>query len=171
MEYTTPEPFQPKKVLFKKSTVIMMLALFLGAVVFWYIYTHSDLIKGETGNPPEKTELQAQNLLDAPDKVGLSYEEYEGEVQRLAIKADTIVLNSACNMEPLIIEISKNGMLTIDNRDSAEHMLVFEDENFFTVTAGSKREINITEAFGKGEGIYRYRCGDQQKTVGIMYVK
>lgn len=172
MEYTTPEPLRPKSPGRTKNALVRIVAIAAAAGVFWYIYTHSNLIsRNQTEDNSNTTDRQAQErLLVAPEATGLSSEDYAAQVERYAIEADTIALTSGCTMDPLIIKMNEKNTLKLDNRDNSEHMIVFEDQNFFTVAPNTVREINITEAFGKGQGIYRYRCGDQEKTVGILYV-
>lgn len=120
----------------------------------------------------ERMRAEQRRLFDTPAILGLTPEEYAAEVERLAVESDTVTVGPECVMDPLIIKMKEGSVLKIDNKDSVEHVLAFEDQNFFGVSSGFVREINITEVFGKGEGIYRYRCGDRslEEAVGIMYV-
>ena len=172
MEYTKPEALHPKPAGHKKTTALRIVLFVLAVGVFWYIYTYSDLISKRTADDDSQlSERKAQEqLLVAPESAGMSAEQYAAEVERYATEADTITLAAGCAMEPLILKMNEKKTLKLDNRDTSEHMIVFEDQNFFTVAPNTVREINITEAFGKGQGIYRYRCGEQEKAVGILYV-
>lgn len=120
----------------------------------------------------ERMKAEQRRLFDTPATLGLTAEEYATKVEQLAVESDMIVISTECAMDPLIIKMKEGSILKIDNKDSTEHMLAFEDQNFFAVSSGFVREINITEVFGKGEGIYRYRCGNRslEEAVGIMYV-
>lgn len=172
MEYTTPEPLHPKVPGSTRRAVVRIIAFAAAVGVFWYIYTHSTLISQKpTADDANINDRGAQEqLLAPPEAAGLSSEDYAAQVERYAVEADTIALTSDCTMEPLILKMNEKKTLKLDNRDTTEQMIVFEDQNFFTVAPNTVREINITEAFGKGQGIYRYRCGAQEKTVGILYV-
>lgn len=151
-----------------------LIVLGVGILVATSFFTNRTTTEEVVPAPDSSVVLREsqRKLLSTPLKLGMTDEVYAAEVARLAVEADTISIGAECSMDPLIIKMKEGSILKIDNKDSAEHMLAFEDQNFFAVSAGFVREINITEVFGKGEGIYRYRCGDRslEETVGIMYV-
>ena len=178
MEYTTPEG-TPTRLQRRRGLIISVATIFLLTLAVlggWYYlnFARSPL-------PPPGPTVEEQNagrraaqqrLLVSPEQLNLTPEAYAAEVAQLAVESDTITMSADCSMDPLIIKMKEDSVLKIDNRDSVEHVLAFEDQNFFAVSSGRTRDINITEVFQKGEGIYRYRCGDrsQEIAVGIMYV-
>lgn len=97
---------------------------------------------------------------------------YSEAVEEFAVPADTIVVTEKCTMSPLVIKLPENSTLRIENQDSVPHTIAFEDQNFFTVSAGKTREINVLEVFKKPAGVYRYRCNDLSTSanVGVMYI-
>ena len=99
------------------------------------------------------------------DEVGVEEEEEDEETT-----TPNLIIKFQTHSEKRWEKMNEKKTLKLDNRDTTEQMIVFEDQNFFTVAPNTVREINITEAFGKGQGIYRYRCGEQEKAVGILYV-
>lgn len=178
MEYTTPEgtPVQPLRRHWLTVGIATTVLLILAVLGGWYYlnFARSPLPPPGPTAEEQKAELRLaqQRLLVSPEQLNLTPEAYAAEVTKLAVESDTITMSADCNMDPLIIKMKEDSVLKIDNRDSVEHVLAFEDQNFFAVSSGRTRDINITEVFQKGEGIYRYRCGDrsQEIAVGIMYV-
>lgn len=159
---------------------IISIAVIVGIVLVGIAFLFLIFSKGEPvpeGPTSEeiakaKTLAEQKRLLATPEALSMTPDTYASEVARLSVETDTIFMGTECSIDPLIIKMKEGSILKIDNKDSVEHVLAFEDQNFFAVAGGQVREINITEVFGKGEGIYRYRCGDisQEVTVGIMYV-
>ncbi len=176
MEYTVPEGSKihsrsKKKTLMVAVVVVVLLIIFVLGYLK-YVKLASSVI--ESNEDEKETELRQaqQKLLIAPGESGMNPAEYAAEVAHLAVESNTITVMADCSMNPLIIKMGEGSVLKLNNQDVSEHVFVFEDENFFAVPAGQVREINITQVFGKGEGIYRYRCGDraQAENVGIMYL-
>lgn len=97
---------------------------------------------------------------------------YTETVLRLAQESDTLTIGANCAMEPLVLRLREGAVLNIVNNDTSEHTIAFEDQNFFNVSAGGRRAINITEMFQRGEGVYRYRCNDisLDQNVGVMSI-
>lgn len=178
MEYRVPEGMSPRPQYRNRLVLLIVTTLFVvltGGGVWYYLHSTKDPL------PPPGPTVEEQNaerrvaqqrLLVSPEQLGLTPEAYAEEVARLAAESDTITVGAECSMDPLIIKMKEASVLKIDNKDSVEHVLAFEDQNFFAVSSGRTREINITQVFKKGEGIYRYRCGDRSPeiAVGIMYV-
>ena len=120
----------------------------------------------------QKTREAQRKLLVPPEKAGLTKEMYEQQVSQLSEKGTVITMGPECDMSPLILRLTTGDSLQVHNTDGVEHVIAFEDENFFAVSAGDTRNINITTVFGKKEGIYRYRCGESthNENVGILYI-
>lgn len=116
--------------------------------------------------------IDPHQLLTAPDDNSQSQETYVQAIESVAVATDTITLTEGCTMSPLIVRLPENSVLNIHNTDTTEHTIAFEDQNFFNVSPGQMRAINLTETFGKKIGIYRYKCNDisLERNVGIMYV-
>ena len=95
---------------------------------------------------------------------------YQTKIAEVAVEAEAITLGTNCDVHPLVIKV-KTGVIKVRNTDSIEHVIAFEDENFFAVSAGGEREIS-TATLNKGPGIFRYRCGEQRegKNVGVLYI-
>lgn len=176
MEYTIPEgvthPIRHKRtILFAVVGAVVV----IGFVIWVYLHYVPPTVPPPGPTEAEKkTELRQaqQKLLIAPEKAGMTKEDYAAEVAALAIEVDTITVMAGCTMDPMIIKMKEGSVLKLNNQDVSEHTLAFEDQNFFGIAPGLTREINITQVFGKNEGIYRYRCGDlsQDQNVGIMYI-
>lgn len=176
MEYTVPEGSKihtrSKKKTFMVAVVVVVLLIIVVLGYLKYVKQASSV----TGSDEEEKETELrqaqQKLLIAPGESGINPGEYADEVAHLAVESNTITVTADCSMDPLIIKMREGSVLKLNNQDVSEHVFVFEDENFFAVPAGQVREINITQVFGKGEGIYRYRCGDHSRAenVGIMYL-
>ncbi len=146
-------------------------ALFITTLNFLLAQTSVSTIVQGVDEPTIKSPESA--LLTPPDRSNqAAVSAYEKQVKALAVQSETLTVGEGCAMSPLIIRLPENSVLKIDNKDSKVHTIAFEDQNFFNVSAGKVRELNITEVFGKGEGIYRYRCNDQSlsKNVGVMYI-
>jgi hypothetical protein len=160
IEYTRRHP---------RLFVVFGLGLFINAFVLLCAYQNEDTPQVSV----VENKIDVRTLLVPPDTSSPeALALYEAHVADNAVVSDTISLDAGCAMSPLIVRLPENSILKIDNRDAVEHTLAFEDQNFFNVSAGQIREINITEVFGKGSGIYRYRCNNisLESAVGIMYV-
>ena len=113
-------------------------------------------------------------VLTAPAADATSEEqaEYVVSVKRLAEAAAVLEIGEGCTMTPLVLKLAEGETLTIQNNDATAHTIAFEDQNFFSVSPGRSREIDLMAIFGKGEGIYRYRCSDvdRENNVGVLYI-
>ncbi len=153
---------------------------FVGLIGFALFITTLNVLLAQTqvpavlhGNSTQDVVSAERALLTPPDRSNqAAVATYEEQVKELAVPSETLTVGEGCVMSPLIIRLPENSVLKIDNKDSKVHTIAFEDQNFFNVSAGKVREINITEVFGKREGIYRYRCNDQslEENVGVMYI-
>lgn len=156
------------------GVTITMLVLF--CVTFFFLYRTIVEEKGEVSdeevlseNAPtaEITEAERELLLtgDIEDHV------YINTVSKVATNVETLEIGEGCVMSPLVLRLSLNTPLTIENKDTQNHVIAFEDENFFSVTAGRSRVIDL-HRFGKEEGVYKYRCGDvsREEAVGVLYI-
>jgi plastocyanin len=159
---------------YPKLFALCSITLFILVALLWVHVQKGSSVAVPTVPDTSATQLEAQKkLLIAPDTTNTeAVATYTTAVAANSVESDTIVVNTACVMSPLIIKMKEGAQLTIENRDTTEHVLAFEDQNFFAVSGGQVRTINITDVFGKGAGIYRYRCGDisKEQNVGIMYV-
>jgi plastocyanin len=154
-----------------RYVAVFGLALFLCGVTILGTFFYQSEQQENTETTVEK--FDARLLLNAPDTANSeSVERYESQVKENAVSTDTITVGAGCSMDPLIVRLPENSVLKLNNVDATEHTIAFEDQNFFNVSASSTREINITEVFGKGAGIYRYRCNDQslEEAVGVFYI-
>lgn len=97
---------------------------------------------------------------------------YKERIKELAKATNILTVGKQCSMDPLVIELTLGEDLTIQNTDTVLHTVAFEDGNFFSVSPGKDRTINIEQTFGKSAGIYRYGCNDIsfEENVGVMYV-
>ena len=137
----------------------------------WFNSYKDDPALLEAEQARQQRELQKQ-LLVSPTELNVPEEQYNERVNQLSEEGDTITMGTNCAMDPLILKLKTGSELKLQNNDSVEHFIVFEDSNFFSVSANDTRSINITETFGKSDGIYRYRCGEREDSsnVGIMYI-
>lgn len=114
-----------------------------------------------------------QKILDGPPQNASPTEvvKYNTLVKDKAISTNELTIGINCKMNPLVLEITTTDVLTIRNDDSIQHVISFEDQNFFTVSANDSRELTL-ERIGKKPGIYRYRCGDmnEEENVGVLYI-
>jgi plastocyanin len=143
--------------------------IFALGIVLWL---HVSVFENPQGSDAQLP-LDPHTLLTAPDETNKeAFAAYFAQVAELAVESDTITISGACAMDPLIINMKDNSTLKITNTDAKDHTIAFEDQNFFNVSAGQTREINIAATFGKTAGTYRYRCNDisLEANVGIMYV-
>jgi hypothetical protein len=144
--------------------------IFALGIVLWL---HCSVFENSVHESNQQQQLDPHTLLTAPDETNKeAFAAYSAQVAELAVESDTITISGACTMDPLIINMKNNSTLKIINTDTTDHTIAFEDQNFFNVSAGQTREINIASIFGKTAGTYRYRCNDisLEANVGIMYV-
>jgi uncharacterized membrane protein YvbJ len=160
----------------KNQTIGIIIVIFILSlmIVFWVCnpqlareVKEVKEVKEEIINPSEqeKTTLLSEPAVQAGDDYQTLVEKYARDTQNLTIGPN-------CQMDPLVIKFNGNATLVITNSDSLEHTISFENQNFLNVSPNGKREINIQETFGIGEGIWRYRCGDlnAEQNVGVMYL-
>ena len=97
---------------------------------------------------------------------------YAERVKNEAKRADVLTIGVKCEMNPLVLKLKEGEMLKLKNTDIVVHTVAFEDQSFFTVSPGRDRSIDLAAVFGKGEGIYRYRCNDVSfdDNVGVLYI-
>jgi len=147
--------------------ILIGFAVFISAMNLWMMMT--PVQRAIVSDVTTINAADAQTLLIPPTTDAAVYEQ---KVQQYAVQSDTITVSEHCVMNPLVVKLPQNSVLKIDNRDTTTHTVAFEDQNFFNVEAGQTRELNITETFGKGAGIYRYKCNDisLEDNVGVMYV-
>ena len=153
-----------------RRTVLIGFIVFIFTALLWF-YTCPWGKNIENQDAPIVSD--ARSLLQAPDVSDPSAVlQYETQVADASIETDTVIVDANCAMTPLILKMREGSILKIDNRDTADHTISFEDQNFFNVSADQVREINITDTFGKGSGMYRYKCSDISfdQNVGILYV-
>lgn len=157
--------------------LISLIVLVLSVNILFLYLNNLDSSKqnglSDTSEAAEQESLDVyKKLLTPPQELGITEEEYLAQVASLSEVTNTITMGEGCLMNPLIVQIKEDSVLKVKNEASIDHVIAFEDQNFFAVSAGDTREINATQVFGKGEGIYRYRCGDQSQevNVGIMYI-
>lgn len=146
------------------------IALFCFGLYLIYMPREESLTVPESMNEEREDTFDTRTLLVPPE--GEKTADYEAQVAMHATVSDTITISDGCAMDPLIIELKANSTLKIENKDTTEHTIAFEDQNFFNVSPGQTRELNVSETFNKGAGIYRYRCNDLslEKSVGVMYL-
>jgi plastocyanin len=144
--------------------ILAVLGIFLSVGVIVY-----------SGFSPERVGDESQQALLIPPPADASPEvlaAYEAKVKLFAKESSTLRVGVECAIDPLALKFKAGRELNITNNDTKEHTVAFEDQNFFNVSPGATRVINITKTFTKGAGIYRYRCSDLSLTanVGLMYV-
>ncbi len=154
-----------------RYVALMGICFFIGVAFLWYLSVQTTTVP--TVVETKEQIFDPQTLLISPDVSNPeAVEKYVALVEVYAVESDSITIHEKCAMEPLIIKMKENSTLKIENEDAVEHTIAFEDQNFFNVSSAQVREVNISEVFGKGEGVYRYRCNDLslQDNVGVMYV-
>lgn len=148
-----------KKICIAAAVIVLCLL----AVLYYKFYWKGDKLFGP--DEQEKITLLTQPSVEAEG-------EYKNLIEKYAQETQALTIGQNCQMDPLVIKFKGDSTLVIANNDSKEHVISFENQNFFGVSAGDKRKINIKQTFGLTEGVWRYRCGDlsSEQNVGVMYL-
>ncbi len=148
----------------KKVAVLGVIAVLIAVYVvatYW-----------QPGVPGISSEDRRIVLVPPPKNTSEDRAAYRAVVERVAKEADTLLIGEQCVMEPLVLRLTEGALLAIKNTDATEHMIAFEDGTSFVLAPGYRKELNITDIFGKSAGIYRYSCDDLSKdeNVGVLFV-
>lgn len=145
--------------------ILIVVAILVSALFIWYFAG-----RWERGGSIGLISAEREMILNKPEEG--EKESYLRTVERAAVRADVLELGAGCSMNPLVLELSANETLTIQNNDSVTHTVSFEDNSFFSVSAGRSRTLDLMKTFGKGEGVYRYKCNDLSlgDNVGVLYI-
>lgn len=149
----------------KKYLAFSILAI---AVVVFVAY----LLPPQATNTTDKTaEIEAAKtiVLVAPPADSTAY---DAAVARLAKESDTLTIGVNCTMEPLVIKLTEDTSITLENIDTIPHTVAFEDGGIFVLAPNYKKAINLSTAFAKTGGVHRYRCDDLSSTanVGVLSI-
>jgi len=120
------------------------------------------------------SENERRNLLETPlsDIKEEEKSDYDNLLNKVAVSTTELKIGKNCDMDPLVMKFKNGDKLSIINNDNIDHIVAFENQNFFSVSSGDTREIDINEVFGLKDGIFRYRCSDvsSEANVGIFYI-
>ena len=84
-----------------------------------------------------------------------------------AVESGTLDI-SGCKFNPFVVLIKKDQNLSLVNNDPVPHTISFGDTLSHTVSAASSKII--TANFGKGTGVYGFRCDNVPKPAGVISV-
>lgn len=126
----------------------------------------------------EETELEVTvfdptSLLVAPEPG--EGEEYNKRVAEFAKEDRILSIGKDCSIEPLILKLGTNSIISIENGDNVGHSILFEHQtgDDLSFSLPSRSVLDFTpRAFGLSKGTYRYRCDSTGVNVnnGVMYV-
>lgn len=156
--------------IFKKLKIflgIMVAVFMIGLFFYLYFVANKKDIRKEPLVPSEQEQAVILNQPSAGTEA-----EYSKLIEKYASSTQTLNIGQNCQMNPLVIKFKGDSTLVIANNDSVKHVISFENRNFFSVSPGDKREINIQKTYGFDPGAWRYRCGDlaSDRNVGVMYL-
>ena len=142
--------------------ILVLIAVGIICAVIYGVYKY---------RAPSLQTNDSEVLLLKPEVTNLTEEQYKEKAIAAAEESYAITMSANCAVDPLVIKVKTGAVLRLTNNDSVEHVMAFEDENFFAVSPGQTREIDTT-TLQKNEGVYRYRCGEQTegKNVGVLYI-
>lgn len=155
-----------------KRKSIALLAVAFAIVVIVIFSLGKNILKNIEPEQKVKTTIledDKKTILSGNDKDLSSQKDL---VNKYVQNSQNLTIGEKCKMDPLVIKFKGDSILTIENKDLIMHTIAFENQNFFTVSPGEKREININETFKMNEGVLHYKCPDisQDNNVGVMYI-
>lgn len=133
---------------------------------------NSALIPQPDPNDPPITPFrelhEAMLRMPDPDASEGARESYRALLDKYA-KQQTNFTIKECKPDPLAIKVKTGSEITIKNDDDTQHLITVNAQSQVTVPA--KGSAKLTTDFGKGNGIYTYRCDSDEAHVGIILVK
>lgn len=141
--------------IFSKVVWMFIVLLVVGVIIIGLIFI------GGIRLPATVPNMQDENAVLVPPRNGADAQAaYQSLVEKLAQTSSTLEINVGCTMTPLVIKLTEGSMLAVHNKDTKSHVIAFEDQNFFSVSASQTREINLKDVLSRVAGTYRYRCPD-----------
>ncbi|OGM54184.1 hypothetical protein A3E44_00685 [Candidatus Woesebacteria bacterium RIFCSPHIGHO2_12_FULL_41_24] len=172
---TQPTKNYKMEVVSNKILIALIGVLFIfsiGASVAIYKYNSSK--KSQSNSAPKYQDLRVeQKLTEALKKPQESApkeekQEYKELVAEVAVEGSLIDI-TGCNPDPLVMQITNNGVFSVKNSDPNEHSFEIED-SVFTIPASNQTALTAGFGFKRGPGIYTYTCDGSGQPVGALYI-
>lgn len=172
-----------RRVVYTVLAVVVIVILLVGGFFGYRYFTGesvplSDQIVSTTPGlklPPEDPpitpfrELHAAMLrMPDPDASEAARNTYRALLENESKQQNDFTIKE-CTPDPLAIKVKSGSEITIRNDDDTEHLITVNAQNQVSVPANGTAKLKAE--FGKGNGIYTYRCDADVAHVGIILVK
>jgi hypothetical protein len=144
----------------------VVLGILLARDVFWQNKpTQNTTATAQLIEPKVSNWKVTDDVLNAPPQ-NASADQVQAYVALILSKAKetSVVGLKGCKPDPIVAKVPKNGMITIENRDSNDHTIIFGPEKTYVIPKNASTEITVP--FPQGIQIIGYGCDGLPKGVG-----